>query len=63
MDDGSKVNLLPYRVFKAMKIVDEDMVKDQAPVKGIGMVPVPVEGKIKLLLTLGAPPTTRTQYV
>ncbi|XP_021607682.1 uncharacterized protein LOC110611597 [Manihot esculenta] len=28
VDDGSKVNLLPYRVFKAMKIANEDMVKD-----------------------------------
>lgn len=30
MDNGSKVNPLSYRVFKVMKIVDEDMVKDQA---------------------------------
>lgn len=37
--------------------------KDQAPTKGIGGMPVPVEGKIKLLLTLGAPTTTQTQYV
>lgn len=53
VDDRSKVNLLPHRVFKAMKIVDKNMVRDHAPVKGIGGVPVLVEGKIKLLLTLG----------
>lgn len=52
------MNLLPYRVFKAMKIFDEDMVKDQAPVKGIGGVPMPVEGKVQLLLTLVVPLTT-----
>lgn len=28
LDDESKVNLLPYRVFKAMKISDENMMKD-----------------------------------
>lgn len=58
VDDGSKVNLLPYRVFKAMKIPDEDMVRDQALIKGIGRVPLPVEGKVKLLPTLGVLPIT-----
>lgn len=43
-----------------MKIADEDMVKDQAPVKGIGGMSVLMEGKIKLLLTLGALPTSWT---
>lgn len=28
VDDGSKVNLLPYRVFQEMKIHDEDLVRD-----------------------------------
>lgn len=46
-----------------MKIADENMVKDQAPVKGISGVRVPVEGEIKLLMTLGTPLTTWTQYV
>lgn len=58
MDDRSKVNLLPYRVFQAMKLSEENLVKDkdQAPIKGIGGTPVQVEGKIKLLLTLRMPP-------
>lgn len=46
VDDGSKVNLLPYRVFKAMKIADEDMIKYQALVKGIGRMPMLVEGRL-----------------
>lgn len=50
MDDGSKINLLPYRVFKAMKLAGEDMVKDQATVKDINGTLVPVEEKIKLLI-------------
>lgn len=62
MDDGCKVNLLPYRVFQAMKIPDENLTKDQALVKGIGRMPVQVEGKITLLLTLGVPPTALTLY-
>ncbi|XP_043811986.1 uncharacterized protein LOC122723547, partial [Manihot esculenta] len=60
--DGSKVNLLPYRVFQQMGIPEEQLVRDQAPVKGIGGVPVPVEGKVKLALTLGEAPRTRTHY-
>ncbi|XP_043812456.1 uncharacterized protein LOC122723651 [Manihot esculenta] len=63
VDDGSKVNLLPYRVFQQMRIPEEQLVRDQAPVKGIGGVPVPVEGKVKLALTLGEAPRTRTHYV
>ncbi|XP_043817795.1 uncharacterized protein LOC122725129 [Manihot esculenta] len=35
VDDGSKVNLLPYRVFQQMGIPEEQLVGDQAPVKGI----------------------------
>ncbi|XP_043805279.1 uncharacterized protein LOC122721502 [Manihot esculenta] len=62
MDDGSKVNLLPYRVFQQMGISEEQLVRDQAPVKGIGGVSVPVEGKVKLALTLGEAPRTRTHF-
>lgn len=39
------------------------MVKDQAPVKGIGGALVPVEGKNNLLMTLETPSTTGTQHV
>ncbi|XP_043811009.1 uncharacterized protein LOC122723290 [Manihot esculenta] len=45
VDDGSKVNLLPYRVFQQIGIPEEQLVRDQAPVKGIGGIPVPVKGK------------------
>ncbi|KAG8633903.1 hypothetical protein MANES_18G146801v8 [Manihot esculenta] len=62
VDDGSKVNLLPYRVFQHMGIPEEQLVRDQAPIKGIGGVPVPVEGKVKLALTLGEAPKNRTHY-
>ncbi|KAG8660874.1 hypothetical protein MANES_02G203175v8 [Manihot esculenta] len=62
VDDGSKVNLLPYRVFQQMGIPDEQLVRDQAPIKGIGGVPVLVEGKVKLALTLGEAPRTRTHH-
>ncbi|XP_043817373.1 uncharacterized protein LOC122725024 [Manihot esculenta] len=62
VDDGSKVNLLPYRVFQQMGIPKEQLVRDQAPIKGIRGVPVPVEGKVKLALTLGEAPRTRTHY-
>lgn len=36
VNDGSKVNLLSYRVFQQMRIPEEQLVRDQAPVKGIG---------------------------
>ncbi|XP_021629676.1 uncharacterized protein LOC110627639 [Manihot esculenta] len=62
VDDGSKVNLLPYWVFQQMGIPEEQLVQDQAPVKGVGGVPVPVEGKVKLALTLGEALRTRTHY-
>ncbi|XP_043812713.1 uncharacterized protein LOC122723681 [Manihot esculenta] len=62
VDNGSKVNLLPYRVFQQMRIPEEQMVRDQVPMKGIGGVPIPVEGKVKLALTLGEAPLTRTHY-
>lgn len=62
VDDGSKVNLLPYRMFQAMNIPEKNLVKDQAPVKDIEGTSIPAEGKIKLLLTLGIPSTTQTQY-
>ncbi|XP_043809844.1 uncharacterized protein LOC122723104 [Manihot esculenta] len=47
VDDGSKVNLLPYRVFQQMGIPEEQLARDQAPIKGIGGTPVTVEGKKK----------------
>ncbi|XP_043817339.1 uncharacterized protein LOC122725002 [Manihot esculenta] len=56
VDDGSKVKLLPYRVFQQMRIPKKQLVRDQALVKGIGGAPVPVEGKVKLALTLGETP-------
>ncbi|XP_021629069.1 uncharacterized protein LOC110627129 [Manihot esculenta] len=62
VDDGSKVNLLPYRVFQQMGIPEEQLMRDQAPVKGIGGTPVAVEGKVKVALTLGEPPLSRTHY-
>ncbi|XP_043817405.1 uncharacterized protein LOC122725051 [Manihot esculenta] len=62
VDDGSKVNLLPYRVFQQMGIPKEQLVRDQAPIKVIGGTPVTVEGKVKLALTLGEAPRTRTHY-
>ncbi|XP_043807324.1 uncharacterized protein LOC122721969 [Manihot esculenta] len=62
VDDGSKVNLLPYRVFQQMGIPEEQLVWDQAPIKGIGGAPVTVEGKVKLALTLGEAPRARTHY-
>ncbi|XP_043811987.1 uncharacterized protein LOC122723548 [Manihot esculenta] len=46
VDDGSKVNLLPYRVFQQMGISEEQLVRNQALVKGIRGIPVPVEGKV-----------------
>ncbi|XP_043808349.1 uncharacterized protein LOC110604832 [Manihot esculenta] len=46
-----------------MGIPEEQLVRDQAPVKGIGGVPVSVEGKVKLAFTLGKAPRTRTHYV
>ncbi|XP_021624992.1 uncharacterized protein LOC110624183 [Manihot esculenta] len=62
VDDGSKVNLLPYRVFQQMGIPEEQLVRDQAPIKGIGGAPVTVEGKVKLALTLGEASRARTHY-
>ncbi|XP_021603907.1 uncharacterized protein LOC110608935 [Manihot esculenta] len=62
VDDGSKVNLLPYRVYQQMGIPEEQLIRDQAPIKGIGGTPVTVEGKVKLALTMGEAPKTRTHY-
>ncbi|XP_043811001.1 uncharacterized protein LOC122723282 [Manihot esculenta] len=62
VDDWSKVNLLLYRVFQQMEIPEEQLVRDKAPVKGIGGVSVPVEGKVKLAFALGEAPRTRTHY-
>ncbi|XP_021607785.1 uncharacterized protein LOC110611708 [Manihot esculenta] len=62
VDNGSKMNLLPYRIFQQMRIPEEQLVRDQAPVEGIGGVPVPIEGKVKLALTLGEAPLARTHY-
>ncbi|XP_043814072.1 uncharacterized protein LOC122723991 [Manihot esculenta] len=62
VDDGSKVNLLPYRVFQQMGIPEEQLIRDQAPVKGIGGVPMSVEANVKMALTLGEAPRTRTHY-
>ncbi|XP_043808001.1 uncharacterized protein LOC122722135 [Manihot esculenta] len=45
-----------------MGIPEEQLVRDQAPIKGIGGVPVLVEGKVKLALTLGEAPRTRTHH-
>lgn len=62
MDDGKKVNLLPYQVFQVIKTLKESLVRDQMPMKGIREVPIQVKGKVKLLLTLGTPLTAQTQY-
>lgn len=62
MDNGKKVNLPPYHVFQAMKILEENLVRDQTPIKGIGVVLMQVEGKVKLLLTLKPPLIAQTPY-
>ncbi|XP_021629658.1 uncharacterized protein LOC110627616 [Manihot esculenta] len=36
VDNGSKVNLLPYYVFQQKRIPEEQLMRDQAPIKGIG---------------------------
>lgn len=46
-----------------MKILEEQLVRDQARVKGIGRTPVVVEGKVKVTLTLGELPLSRTHYI
>lgn len=56
IDDSSKVNLLPYRVYQQMAIPKEKLMRDQAPIKGIGGGLVAVEGKVKLALTMGQAP-------
>ncbi|XP_043818261.1 uncharacterized protein LOC122725289 [Manihot esculenta] len=48
VDDESKVNLLSYRVFRKIGIPEEQLVRDQAPVKGIGGTPINVEVKLPL---------------
>ncbi|KAJ9186199.1 hypothetical protein P3X46_005729 [Hevea brasiliensis] len=63
IDNGSKVNFLPYRVFQLMNIIRENLVSSQALIKGIRGVPIPMEGKIHLPMTLGQTPLARTQYV
>lgn len=62
VDDGSEVNLLSYPVFQQMKIPEEQLVRDQAPVKRIGGTTVVMEGKVKVALTLREPPLSRTYY-
>ncbi|XP_021603804.1 uncharacterized protein LOC110608822 [Manihot esculenta] len=63
VDDSSKVNLLSYMAFQQMKILEEQLVRDQAPVKSIGGTPVAVEGKVKVAITLGEPPLSQTHYI
>lgn len=46
-----------------MKIPEEQLVKDQAPIKGIGGTPMAVEEKVKVHLTLGEPPLSQIHYV
>ncbi|XP_021598919.1 uncharacterized protein LOC110604945 [Manihot esculenta] len=62
VDDGSKVNLLPYRVFQQRNILEEHLMRDQVPVKGIEGTSVAVEGKVKVAFTLGESPLSRTHY-
>lgn len=50
--DGSKVSLLPYRVFQAMKILQENLVRDQAPMKRIVGIPILVEFSMLCFLWL-----------
>ncbi|XP_021616527.1 uncharacterized protein LOC110617827 [Manihot esculenta] len=63
VDDGSKVNLLPYRVFQQMNIPEEQLVRDRALVKEIGGTPMVVEEKVKVALTLGEPPLSGNHYI
>lgn len=42
-----------------MNIPEEQLIKDQAPVNGIGRIPMVVEGKVKLALSLGELPLSR----
>lgn len=45
-----------------MKIPEEQLVRDQPPVKRIGETPVAVKGKVKVALTLREPPLLQTYY-
>lgn len=45
-----------------MNVPEVQLVRDQAPVKGIGGTLVAVKGKVKVALMLGEPPLSRTHY-
>lgn len=62
VDDGNKVNLLSYWVSQQMKMLGEQLIRDQAPVKGIAGTPIVVEGKVKVALNLGEPLLLQTHY-
>ena len=53
IDDGSSVNLLPYHVLKRMRIRDSLLSLVSSYLRGISGVPVRVEGRIFLLITIG----------
>lgn len=63
VNNHSRVNLLPYRVFQQMRIPEEQLVRDQAPVKEKEGTPIAVESKVKVAFTLGEPPLSWTYYV
>jgi hypothetical protein len=63
IDGGAAVNLVPYSVFKKLGREDDELVKTNLTVNGVGGNPMEARGVISMELTVGSKSLTTAFFI
>jgi hypothetical protein len=63
VDDGAAVNLMPYFIFKKLGREDDELVKTNLTLNGVGGNPMEARGVVSMELTIGSKSLATTFFV
>jgi hypothetical protein len=63
IDGGAAVNLMPYSVFKKLRREDDELVKTNLMLNGVGGNPMEARGVVSMELTIGSKSLATTFFV
>jgi hypothetical protein len=63
IDDGAAVNLMPYSIFKKIEREDDELMKTNLTLNGMGGNPMEARGVISMELTVGSKSLATTFFI
>jgi hypothetical protein len=63
IDDGAAVNLMPYSIFKKIRREDDELMKTNLTLNGMGGNPMEARGVISMELTVGSKSLATTFFI